>query len=60
MSASRGSLGSALVVAVLAALAGGPAATRLASSEAPPLAPSAGHQRMLALLQQLADDTGSA
>ena len=57
MSASRGSLGSALVVAVLAALAGGPAATRLASSEAPPLAPSAGHQRMLALLQQLADDT---
>ncbi len=65
-----------LAVAVLAALAVGPAATQLASwagaapqtaAGAPPHAPSAaaaqtsspaaGHQRMLALLQQLADET---
>ena len=52
-------LGSILAVAVLTALGVvGSAATQLASSSAaPPQTPSAGHQRMLALLQQLADET---
>ena len=51
--------GSILAVALLTALGVvGSAATQLASSSgAPPRAPSAGHQRMLALLQQLADET---
>ena len=52
-------LGSILAVALLTALGVvGPVATQLTSSSgAPPQAPSAGHQRMLALLQQLADET---
>ena len=52
-------LGSVLAVALVTALGVvGSAATQLASSSgAPPRAPSAGHQRMLALLQRVADET---